>query len=1096
MRYAARLVFLLYRSNRVERLADALADVVQTPLADPFARECIVVQGPGMERWLSMRLSERLGVWANPWFPFPRTLIELSLDAYLGEATDTTARYQPDALTLLIARMLPELSARPAFSEVARYVDHDPREDKLITLSRRLARTLDQYIVYRPDWVLSWERGQEAHFQAELWRAIVAELGPGHLAQRIAQLEIALTAGTPKPASFPQRVHVFGISTLPPAFLGVLAGLSQQIDVHLHLLTATPEYFGDLDREVAQGSDVSALLANLGKVNRELIDLLAPYSYHEPRSDLFELPGTRVMLHGLLTDLAQLTARDASGQTGERPLEVREHDASISVHVCHSPARELEVLREQLRARFEADHTLKPSDVVVLTPDIERYASAIEAVMSVGDPSDTLHIPYRVADRRTARRSEVCEAFFALLRLCTSRLYISDVLDFLQRPAVRERFAIEEVELERARAWLVDAGARWAIDAAQRTSVAQPPFEEGTLRLALDRLLVGYAAKADCQEAVLGVHPFSDVEGRESLLLGRLVACLETLFSLCRNLSAPRSALQWAQDLPAALDKMLDGQGERAIDHHLLRSVLAELSRQAEEVRLLDPLSIAALLSELEARIDPTRDAQAFLGGGVTFCEHVPMRALPFRVVCMVGLDDESFPRRAPKPSFDRMVQKPRPGDRSLRDDDKQLFLEALLSARDALIITYVGRSAKDDGVRPPSVVLDQLMRVIDRHFVVVGKNRSLSLLPEAKAASAIKHEHALLRFDPRYFHKPKDPVFFSYDQAACALARSYYTLDRRERCFVPEAVPISEPVTQLKLDELVRFFRLPAQAFSERRLRVMLPRDIDPTKDREPIVLDGLEAWQVGERLLARDESELSDAELRAFQQQALLPPGARGRYTVRTIEAIVAKIVSASPSVSAARLVPVDLQIGHIHVLGRLDHVYGDTRVERTYSTVRAKHTISAWIRHLAWCATCSSDRPTTLLIGRQGKAAELTRFAFVPDALALLEDLLALYVKGQEKPLPLFNEASATYIEQRAKDRSHEDALSAAQNAGSSKGGGADSELDNLYLRMVFRASELADLTCLDTQESDPAYSFTALAQRVWLPLLKHAHTEKVT
>ena len=66
----------VHRSNRTERLFDVLADVVATPLADPMARECIGVQGRGMERWLSMRLARRFGVWANPEFPFPRLLIQ------------------------------------------------------------------------------------------------------------------------------------------------------------------------------------------------------------------------------------------------------------------------------------------------------------------------------------------------------------------------------------------------------------------------------------------------------------------------------------------------------------------------------------------------------------------------------------------------------------------------------------------------------------------------------------------------------------------------------------------------------------------------------------------------------------------------------------------------------------------------------------------------------------------------------------------------------------------------------------------------------------------------------------------------------------
>ena len=106
--------------------------------------------------------------------------------------------------------------------------------------------------------------------------------------------------------------------------------------------------------------------------------------------------------------------------------------------------------------------------------------------------------------------------------------------------------------------------------------------------------------------------------------------------------------------------------------------------------------------SLLEEQLDRARLNAAFLSGGITFCEHVPMRAIPFRVVCLLGMDDESFPRSSARASFD-LMQNPRLGDRNLRDDDRQLFLEALLSARDALLVTYVGQSAQDDSVRPAS---------------------------------------------------------------------------------------------------------------------------------------------------------------------------------------------------------------------------------------------------------------------------------------------------------------------------------------------------------------------------------------------------------
>ncbi|HEX5658270.1 MAG TPA: exodeoxyribonuclease V subunit gamma, partial [Polyangiales bacterium] len=454
---------VVHRSNRLELLAEQLSELVRTPLADAFARECIVVQGPGMERWLSAFLSKRLGVWANPHFPFPRALLELFLEHVNGPLPEGTPRFDGPHLVWLIAEHLPALLHQPAFARVRSYLDGDHHGERLLDLSQKLADCFDQYAIYRPELVLRWENGADDHFQAKLYRSLAGVVTP--LARRMMAFESALRSGFELGEGLPERITLFGISTLPPAFVNMLSRIGEQREVHMFLLAPSAEYWGDLDRAASARHDLHGFLASVGKISREFTDLIG----EQELDDHFEAPTPTTMLRALQADMVELRARGKRGDV-ERALPIPERDDSLRVHVCHSLVRELEVLRDQLRMRLERDKTLEPRDVIVFTPDIERYAPAIEAVFAQADARDAKHIPFRIADRRALRASEISEAFFALLELLESRFALSDVLDFLHRACVRGRFQIAETELDRVQRWLVGAGARWAIDAQHRES--------------------------------------------------------------------------------------------------------------------------------------------------------------------------------------------------------------------------------------------------------------------------------------------------------------------------------------------------------------------------------------------------------------------------------------------------------------------------------------------------------------------------------------------------------------------------------------------------------------------------------------------------
>lgn len=1095
------MTFRLYRSNRVEQLGKALLRVVQRPLSSPFARECIVVQGPGMERWLASELAKGLGVWANPWFPFPRAVVELLLDAVLEPLPEEPRWYAPDALSWRIARVLPELLEERAFAAIASYLANDRDNERLMTMAGELAHAFDQCMVYRPELLLAWEAGPHDDVRAQLWRRLVRDAPTPHLASRIASFHRALDSGQPLRgigAACPERISLFGISALPPAFLSVLARAASQLDVHFFLLTPSAEYWGDFDRKLVRGHDLHALLATLGKVGRDLVEQLAEIDAEESDEDLFVCPTDDTMLAGLQADLCTLTARghDASaGKLHEQPRCAHANDQSLAVHVCHSELRELEVLRDQLRARLESDPTLEPHDIVVLTPSIDRYAAFIHAVFARNADDDPSFIPYHVADRKSSQLSPVSDAFLRLLELVRSRLGLSDVLDLLHRPCVRMRFGLAEDELDRIEDWLREAGARWAIDAEHRASFGQPKVHENTLRFALDRLLVGYAAKDGERRDYRGTLPYCDAEGHDALPLGGLARFLTTLFDAVQALKEPRPASAWNDVLRDLLTRMISDEGDLATEHLALRSAIAELAERAEAANMTAPLSLLAFARELAQRLDQRRASGHFLAGGITFCEHVPMRAIPFRVVCMVGMDDESFPRRGRRSSFDVLAENPRIGDRTLRDDDRQIFLEALLSARDALWFSYVGRSAKDDTPRPPSVLLDQLLSLIDRHFVEASDGNNLLLGFTGSVAKAITHVHALHRFDPRYFKEPRDPVYFSYDKAALQAASALGERGREARPFVPAPLPSPKvSVRELPLDLLVRFYRAPQRKFLEERLGVFLPRDIEEIPDREPTAPDGLERYRLGDDLLREMMEWPREERKRVLTQEGRLPPGTLGEVSFADIERNVTCVHTALTVEEPETQVLVRLALSDTFITGRMEGVAGKRCVERIVSVARGKHLFSAWIRHLALCASTGELYSYSLVSRDNQRGAIVHTFTPVPDARAMLEELVQLRKLGLRTPLPFFANAAYEAACVLAKGKSDDEARTAFEKEVTNKGLLQRSDLDDSAVQQVWSARELARPASLCARdEHGQDLDSLALVKRLMLPMLAHLAKE---
>lgn len=1060
----------LYTGNRMELLADALAGVLQRNPPPVFESERIVVQSRGMQRWLSMRLAARFGVWAGADYPFPNRLVQQLFD-WLGLSRTDSEKFSREAMCWSCMRLLPEMLERSTFSPLRSYLRGDRDGLKLFQLSGRIADTFDQYTLFRPDLLAAWEEGRDdgaRDWQPELWRALVAESSGRHRGRLKTEFRLKVKDAV-LPPGFPKRISLFGISYMPPYHIGMLEALAARIPVSIFMLSPTREYWSDIvsrkrlfrmsESERELSTEGNPLLASLGGSGREFAGLLLEAGGIENEYDLYSDPGGDTLLHALQSDMLDLTG---TGEEGERRPAPERADRSVQVHSCHNPLREVEVLHDNLLDLLQRLPGLEPRDIVVMSPDIETYAPYIATVFGA-QGEGVPRLPHSIADRRMLDEGGVTPAMLKLLDLYGSRLTAPALFDLLSSPPVSRRFRLEGEALGTVRRWVAETRIRWGMDERSRSGLGLPPFRENSWRAGLERLLLGCAMP---DEGVLfdGVLPF-DVGG-EAETLGRLADFIDALDAFSAMFDRPGTLDGWRELFIRMLDTFIeaDEDSEREV-----AEITAEIDRIAELSGLSGfggEVSAQVMIAWLRAKLEAFEMGLGFMTGGITFCAMLPMRSIPFRVVAMIGMNDGAFPRQQRPPGFDMMSREPRKGDRSVRGDDRYLFLESILSARDVLYLSHVGQSVRDNTSLPPSVLVSELLDTVDRGFA----------FPEGEdAVSRLVVRHRLQGFSPACF--TDGSVFFSYSRD------NFRALEGRDgdnpaspRPFMDEPLPeAADGERVVSIDDLAKFFVNPSAFFLDRRLGLKPSAALEPLQDREPFGAGGLDAYVMRQELLEVVlEGEDARTLLPLFRSRGLLPPATHGELLFDDLLAEVAEFALKVRELQGSgpfELLQADLDIGGYRLTGTLDRLLPSGQLLYRCARMRENDRIRSWIRHLVLGAS-GSGRPEETRLVMLDRAVSYTPVA---DASNHLETLLSLYRQGLSQPLPFFPRASTAWAAKAGKsERERLEAAGAAwrEGYGGREGEGADP---------AFRR-------CFGTE---PPFDerFTSIADTILLPMLEH-------
>jgi len=1062
------------------------------------------VQSRGMERWVSMRLAHHLGISANISFDFPKAFVARVMSAVMPEFQQNRAT-DPDTMTWNILGLLPSFVKSPGFETIDVYLNGSdavgeekglPFNLKLFQLAERIAHVFDQYMIFRPEMVMSWEEGRtgekDEEWQAQIWRALMRGDFFYHPARLRDDFLKKMQYQSIDADLLPERISVFGISSLPRFHLEIIRALAKSMEVNFFLMSPSQEFWLDIrsDREMRRElSRVrektgrqspteealylergNSLLSSLGSLGREFFGSMS--DFQAEYYDSFEDGGEKNILSAVQSDMLNL--RDRGRKEDDPQLSISHDDSSIQIHSCHSRMREVEVLYDNVLAMFEEDPSLMPKDILVMTPDIEAYAPFIQAVFDIPESRESTErqrIPFSIADISVKTEVEITDTFFEILDLFGSRFEVTRIISILESTYVGRKFDLSEKDVAMIRWWVGDARIYWGIDGENRRHIGLPGFSENTWEAGLERLLLGYAMPQKDDRLFEGLLPYDNIEGGEAAVMGRFLTFADELFKEAGDLGRLMSIGDWSRTLVGILDKFFqtDDDMESGGGLHVFRQKLRGLDGVQVNSGFSGAVGIDVIKYHLRHVLGEETLGAGFLTGGITFCAMLPMRSIPFKVICILGMNNNSFPRQSRSLGFDVMLKSPRPGDPSRRNDDRYLFLEAILSARGRLYISYVGQSIEDNSVIPPSVLVSELLDYIKQGFVICGKDISEHVITR----------HRLQAFNPQYFRG--DPKLFSYSEEDCRAAHSLLTPSVSPPVFIDDV--LSEPGDEWKtvdLRDLMSFFRNPARFILQRRLGVTLEDEAEILREQELFDLTGLAKYGLEQTLV---EKALAGWNLEDYFSVAnaagQLPFGAVGSYIYSSVARGAAGFAArVSPHILTEKLAPLDInmEISGFMLTGRIDSIYTGGMTHFRYARLKGSDFLQAWLRQLVMNAMGNDAYPRrSFLFGSDGSYEYMP----VDEPKEILQRLLKAYGAGLSKPLKFFPDSSWAYVQAvlikgKPKEAGVEEAKRVWEGSDFSERPG---EREDPYLSLCFRNTDPLDA------------EFQGIADDIFAPLLAH-------
>jgi exodeoxyribonuclease V gamma subunit len=1042
------------QSNRIEDLATMMAHLLGTQKTSPFHEHQIMVQSPGMGTWLKIQLAEQHGISAGIQYPLPSSFIWKLFHWVLPQAPEEN-NFTKDAMTWKLIQILPDLLHLPLYQSLQDYLQQgQPYDLRLYQLCRKIADVYDHYLMFRPEWILAWEADlphpdphieavmQQQAWQASLWRALVAynketlQLNHYHRAN----LHEAFIEGLKKQQDLRsflgEQIYIFGISSMSVQTLEIVHELSKHMDVFICLMNPCQHYWGDLIEPKHRAKALklfnsekglpedwqeqlvvgNALLAHNGKLGREFMDLLLQLPTEDITMDIEAFAPHKpkdgeslCLLHQIQNDILELEMRGTQNpndaqfyQSNQGKTKLDAQDRSLSFWSCHSLMREIEVLHDQLLQTLAENPQLKLKDIVVMMPNVAEYAPYIDAVFGKKQAQHKLR--YAISDRGALEENPTLQSFMDLLKVHEIRMGYSEVMRFLEVPAIQKKFNLNDTELSTVRLWLIEAGVRWGRDQQHRAEQNMPAFHQHSWAFGIRRILLGFAMPNDSN--LFADHlPLEGVEGQSTQCLGGLLDFLEALEHFRVAWQKPHKPQHKITQLRAALDQFYLFETESDQEaYQLLLDCIERLEQQWHNANIGQPQHSRIISQFFEEHLGANKVGQRFLAGAINFCTLMPMRAIPFKVICLLGMNAKDYPRSVQKTSFDLIAQTPsHRGDRNRRHEDRYLFLEALLSAREKLYISYVGKDVRDNHACLPSLLVTELLdyaqltQITAASFDLPAPTTPTEAYAQADLAcqqvkQALLTQCPLQPFDAKHY-EPGRLQSYNPQWLPSHGTHSEVFLNLSDQFEVA-----AEP--QVEINSLLQFLRDPSAFFFQRTLKIFWNTDTSSYRDDEPFELNTLELYQLKQVLINAGLQATRSATEQHLKAQGHLPHAPFDDLLLQEQSQQVLPLIETLSEYALHQVTfdRIQLQLEQVRLVGEIGNI--------SHAGLILYHASSAKISHKL--------RLACLHLIRQAQGLHQPSYFFDPKtqyhlepmpqaaALKLLNLCVHYYFEGQKHPL----------------------------------------------------------------------------------------------
>lgn len=909
-------------SPSIEELVSKMGSYISNCPPSVFQPVTIVTQTSGMDNWLKYRMAEKLGIAANF-----RYLKQADLIGRVYSWLGGSYRQQlwSGSTEWLVFKLLNEEVFKTRFPEIASYYLDTSLDGTLKRLgfAQRIADLFDQYQIYRPDMIREWNQSvvsgsDSTDWQKYLWKRlkeVSADAIPDKtvvadfILKQLQQEEVCKRLKERLPV-----VHLFGLSVLTDYHMRLFNEMGRSINMVFYMVVPSMEVMeGTKTENKPEWCIQNALLNNWGQLICESTAILTKANDQILWNTLLVNDNTPDCL---LKKLQYDIRNNKEKQTAITVSDL--NDGSLTINACYTPVREIESLYNYLVRVIETQsEPISPRDIVVLMSDVDAYAPYVKAVFDHAP----YKIPYSIEGESKDSSEGVITALTTLLEIDEQSFTSETVVRLLDSKLIRARFAITDVPLIRQ---IIDkANIRFGISGRNDDDSYLVSWLYGIKRIVYGICMSG---GDEYRDEDVSLFPIDDLEGKNSHELIRFVHFVQMLIEMVQTRSEARPLAQWTEYVEQVLENFVEEASDEASEEYsMVQSQLTKLNSIGE--LMSEQISYELFTSNFMGQLSENTTSTHYRGG-VVFSSFIPMRSLPFKVIAMLGLNFDKFPRKDKQLSYDLMAGDKQQGDRRMKDNDKHLFLETLMAAREKLYISYIGRHAKDNSKLPPSSLVDELI-----DYIETG----------CDASSVVRNELVTLQPLHSFSSKYGTGKYFSY------LKQTTAEVDVKAL----EPQPVVTDFTTIELNRLIAFFKNPFKTYYNNVLGIdYTESETEQLAETELFELDHLQQWLLKNELLQMGESDIPE-----FVRRGVM----NGNLPLKNMAAVNVELID--EGINDLKLLYkkftnghgessfyIDLIIGDSNLEGQINGVFNNQMVFVCFSSNQRKYFIDAAIRYLA--------------------------------------------------------------------------------------------------------------------------------------------------